>query len=92
MLAPFDGGVAVSAGGRVGRVKVNLQAVIGSREVTLEDLSSMAEGSIIELDRQIGEAVDLHANGEVVARGEVVVIDETFGLRITEVIRPESRG
>jgi flagellar motor switch protein FliN len=77
---------------RVGRVKVSLQAVIGSREVTLEDLSSMAEGSIIELDRQIGEAVDLLANGELVARGEVVVIDATLGLRVMEVIRPEGRG
>jgi flagellar motor switch protein FliN/FliY len=92
VLVPFDGGVAVSGVERVGRVKVSLQAVIGSREVTLEDLSSMAEGSIIELDRQIDEAVDLLANGEVVARGDVVVIDAAFGLRITEVIRPEGRG
>jgi flagellar motor switch protein FliN len=77
---------------RVGRVTVSLQAVIGRREVTLEELSSIAEGSIIGLDRQIGEAVDLLANGEVVARGDVVVIDETFGLRITEIIGPEGQG
>jgi flagellar motor switch protein FliN len=72
--------------GNVQQVKVPAQVVLGGAELDLGALSSLGEGSIIELDRLAGEPVDLVIAGEVVARGEVVVIDENFGLRITRIV------
>ncbi len=71
--------------GKVSEVKIPVQVVLGDNNLSLEDLSSMGEGSIIELSRIAGEPVDLIAAGEKVARGEVVIIDEHYGLRITEI-------
>jgi len=70
-------------------VRVPLQVVLGETELPVEDTARMGEGTIIELRSLAGEPVDLHASGEKIARGEVVVIDENFGIRITEIIREE---
>jgi flagellar motor switch protein FliN/FliY len=51
----------------------------------------MIPGSIIELDKLTGEPVDILVNGKLIARGEVVVIDENFGVRITEIVSPKER-
>lgn len=72
--------------GRVNNVSVPLQVVLGTTEATLEQLSSLGQGTIIELDKLAGEPVDLIAAGIVVAKGEVVVIDENFGIRVTEMV------
>jgi flagellar motor switch protein FliN len=72
--------------GSMQQVKVPAQVVLGGAELDLGSLSSLGEGSIIELDRLAGEPVDLVIAGEVVARGEVVVIDENFGIRITRIV------
>ena len=53
------------------------------------DLSS---GSIVELDKLAGEPVDIHVNGKLLAKNEVVVIDENFGVRITDIVSPEERA
>ena len=52
----------------------------------------MTTGSIIELDRLAGEPVDIHINGQLLAKGEVVVIDENFGVRITDIVSPAERA
>ncbi|PKL09151.1 MAG: flagellar motor switch protein FliN [Spirochaetae bacterium HGW-Spirochaetae-7] len=65
---------------------VRVQVVLGERSLSVRDLSTIAKGTIIELESIAGEPVDLVAAGEVVARGEVVVIDEAFGIRVTEVV------
>jgi flagellar motor switch protein FliN len=68
------------------KVKMPLHAVLGSSQISVEGLSEMGEGSIIELDRLAGEPVDVVVADRVVAKGEVVVIDETFGVRVTEMV------
>lgn len=67
-------------------VKMALDVVIGSSQITVEGLSEMGEGSIIELDRLAGEPVDVVVADRLVAKGEVVVIDESFGVRVTEMV------
>ena len=74
--------------GSVREVKVPAQVVLGRTQLTLDELSSLAAGKIIELSSLAGEPVDLVVAGERVARGEVVVIDENFGIRITELVEP----
>lgn len=72
----------------VQEVKVPVQVVLGDTELSLGEIAALAEGSIIELRSLAGEPVDLVASGEVIAKGEVVVIDESFGIRLTEIVRP----
>lgn len=67
-------------------VKMPLDVVLGSSQITVEGLSEMGEGSIIELDRLAGEPVDIVVADRLVAKGEVVIVDETFGVRVTEVV------
>jgi flagellar motor switch protein FliN/FliY len=59
--------------------------------MTIRETLGICRGTIISLDRLAGEPADLLVNGRLVARGEVIAIDEEFGLRVTEVIAPESR-
>jgi flagellar motor switch protein FliN/FliY len=72
--------------GSVQQVKVPAQVVLGNAELSLGNLAQLAVGSIIELKSLAGEPADFVVAGEVVAKGEVVVIDENFGIRITELI------
>ncbi len=71
--------------GSVQQVKVPVQVVLGGTELSLSDISSLGVGSIIALRGFAGEPVDLVAAGETIAKGEVVVIDENFGIRLTSV-------
>jgi flagellar motor switch protein FliN/FliY len=72
-------------------VPVELAVEIGRARMTIREMLAIAPGSIIALNRIAGEPVDLLVNGKRIARGEVVAIDEEFGLRVTEVIPPERR-
>ena len=81
--------VVTSAGADLGRVidvPVELAVEIGRTTMTIGETLSLAPGSIVSLNRLAGEPVDLLVNGRPIARGEVVVVDEEFGLRITEVV------
>jgi flagellar motor switch protein FliN/FliY len=70
---------------RVQDVMVPVKVVLGGTELSLSKLASLTVGSIIELNKLAGEPVDFVVAGEVVAKGEVVVIDENFGIRLTEI-------
>jgi flagellar motor switch protein FliN len=72
--------------GYVQDVGVELSVELGRTRQTLSQVAQIGEGTIIELDKLAGEPVDLLAAGELIARGEVVVIDESFGIRVTEVL------
>ena len=72
--------------GNIEDVTVPLQVVLGETECRLEEIASLGVGSIIELKKFAGEPMDLLAAGERIAKGEVVVIDENFGIRITEIL------
>ena len=71
---------------RLSDVPVDLTVEIGRTRMTVGETLELRQGSIVTLNRMAGEPVDLLVNGTPIARGEVVVIDEQFGLRITEVI------
>ncbi|HVV58472.1 MAG TPA: flagellar motor switch protein FliN [Gaiellaceae bacterium] len=70
-------------------VPVELAVEIGRTTMTIRQAMALAPGSVVVLDRMAGEPVDLLVNGRRIARGEVVAIDEEFGLRVTEVTSPE---
>jgi len=72
-------------------VPVELTVEIGRTTMTIRETLAISPGSIIALDRLAGEPVDLLVNGKRIARGEVVAIDEEFGLRVTEVVSPQRR-
>ena len=72
-------------------VPVELSVEIGRTTMTIRETLELGPGSIVTLDRATGEPVDLLVNGRPIARGEVVAIDEEFGLRITEVVSPQQR-
>lgn len=76
---------------RVGNVPVDLAVEIGRTRMTINETLGLGPGSIVSLPRLAGEPVDLLVNGKPIARGEVVVIDEEFGLRITEIVTPSRR-
>lgn len=72
-------------------VEMGVTAELGRTRMTVRELLSLQPGSVVELDRAAGSPVDLLVNGTLVARGEVVVIDEEFGVRITEIIGYEQK-
>jgi flagellar motor switch protein FliN/FliY len=71
-------------------VEMEATAELGRARMTVNDLLSLRTGAVIELDRAAGAAADLLVNGRLIARGEVVVIDENYGLRITQVVSDDS--
>ena len=75
---------------RLHDVPVELAVEVGRTKMTIREALALGPGSIVTLNRLAGEPVDLLVNGKPIARGEVVVIDEEFGLRVTEVLAPKS--
>lgn len=72
-------------------VGVTVALEVGRARITVRELLQLTQGSIIELDRLAGEPLDVLVNGVRVARGEVVVVNEKFGIRLTEVVPPGER-
>lgn len=68
-------------------VPVNVSAVLGKTHMEVSDLLKLGRGTIVELDRKVGEAIDIYVNDRLVARGEVVVVDERLGVTMTEIIK-----
>jgi len=87
-------GSARPAGGNIGLlldVPLKLTVELGRTTKLVKEILALAPGSVVELDKLAGEAVDILVNEKLIAKGEVVVIDENFGVRITEIINPEER-
>ena len=72
-------------------VPLEVSVELGRTKIVIKDLVQLGPGSIIELDKLIGEPVDLLVNDNLIARGEVVVFDENFGIRITDIVTPAQR-
>lgn len=72
-------------------IEMPLTIELGRTELSLKRILDLGPGSIVEMDRLFGEPVDLLINGKVVARGEVVVVDENFGIRVVSLVSPEER-
>jgi len=68
-------------------VPVNISAVLGKAHLSVAQLLKLGPGSVLELDRKVGEAIDIYVNNRLVARGEVVVVDEQLGVTMTEIIK-----
>jgi flagellar motor switch protein FliN/FliY len=80
-------------------IKVRLSVEVGSVSMTVAEIMDLREGSVIELDRQVDQLIDINVNGTLVARGEVVPVKNKFGVRIAEIVsngmaraRVERRG
>jgi flagellar motor switch protein FliN/FliY len=68
-------------------VPVHISAVLGKASLSVASLLKLGPGSVLELDRRVGEAIDIYVNNRLVARGEVVVVDERLGVTMTEIIK-----
>src|SRR4051812_812086 len=68
-------------------VPVAISAVLGRSSMSVAQLLQLAQGSVLELDRKVGEAIDIYVNNRLVARGEVVIVDERLGVTMTEIIK-----
>ena len=68
-------------------VPVTVSAVLGSSRMPIGDLLRLAPGAVLELDRKVGEAVDIFVNNRLVARGEVVLVEDRLGVTMTEIIK-----
>jgi flagellar motor switch protein FliN/FliY len=87
---PLDG--ALAANFRLLQdVDVKLTVEIGSTSLTLRELLALGESSVIELDRQANELLDVLVYGTLIGRGEVVMVGDRFGVRMTELVTPEKR-
>ena len=72
-------------------IPVQLTVELGRTKTPIRDLLMLAQGSVVELDRLAGEPLDVLVNGTLIAQGEVVVVNDKFGIRLTDVIGPDER-
>lgn len=70
-------------------IPVHVSAVLGKANMQVSQLLKLGRGAIVELDRKVGEAIDIYVNNRLVARGEVVVVDDRLGVTMTEIIKTD---
>jgi flagellar motor switch protein FliN/FliY len=70
-------------------IPVQVSAVLGRATMQVSQLLKLGRGAVVELDRKVGEAIDIYVNNRLVARGEVVVVDERLGVTMTEIVKAE---
>jgi len=70
-------------------IPVRVSAVLGKSSMQVNELLKLGRGAVVELDRKVGEAIDIYVNDRLVARGEVVVVDERLGITMTEIIKTQ---
>ena len=84
-----SGPVPASALEAVFDVPVRVSAVLGRSRMAVSELLAIGSGTVLELDRKVGEAIDIYVNNRLVARGEVVLVEEKLGVTMTEIIKAE---
>jgi len=72
-------------------IPVSISMEVGNTDITIRNLLQLNQGSVIELDRLAGEPLDVRVNGTLIAHGEVVVVNDKFGIRLTDVVSPSER-
>lgn len=72
-------------------IEVEMSVEVGRTEISISDLLRLNEGSVVELDRLAGEPLDILVNGTMIAKGEVVMVGERFGIRFSDIVDPEKR-
>mgnify|MGYP006446429137 FL=1 len=73
-------------------IPVQVSAVLGKSTMQVSQLLKLGRGAVVELDRKVGEAIDIYVNNRLVARGEVVVVEDRLGVTMTEIIKTERAG
>ena len=81
-----EGSVTLEA---VSDIPVQISVVLGKTTMQVQQLLKLGRGAVVELDRKVGEPVDIFVNNRLVARGEVVVVEDKIGVTMTEIIKPE---
>ncbi len=92
----LEAGAAGNAGADVNLdlvldIPVDVSLRVGSTDISIRDLVSLVEGSVIALDQDAGEPMDVLVNGTLIAHGEIVVVDDQYGVRLTDVVSPVER-
>ena len=72
-------------------IPLNVRAELGQVKMLVNDLLQLGQGSIVELDKKVGDQLDIFISDKLVARGEVVVVEDKFGIRLTDIISPAER-
>lgn len=72
-------------------IPLDVSAELGTVKMLINDLLQLGQGSVIELNKQVGDPIEVYINSKLIARGEVVVVDEKFGIRVTDIISPLER-
>jgi flagellar motor switch protein FliN/FliY len=72
-------------------IPVRVSAVLGKSSMQVHELLKLGRGAVVELDRKVGEAIDIYVNDRLVARGEVVVVDDRLGITMTEIIKTQAK-
>jgi flagellar motor switch protein FliN/FliY len=70
-------------------VPVRVSAILGQSRMQVSELLKMTQGTVVELDRKVGEAIDIYVNNRLVARGEVVLVEDRLGVTMTEIIKTD---
>ena len=73
-------------------IPLNITVELGKVRMPVNELLQLGQGSIIELSKQVGEPLDIYVNNKLVAKGEVVILDEKFGIRVADIINPAERA
>jgi flagellar motor switch protein FliN len=68
-------------------IPVNITVVLGRTSMTVNQLLKLSKGSVIELDKSVGEPIEMHVNNRLVAKGEVVIVEERIGITLTEIVK-----
>lgn len=93
-LTPEPGSTAPVAGNDINRIldiPVQLSVELGRTRIPIKHILQLAQGSVVELDALAGEPMDVLVNGTLLAQGEVVVVNDKFGIRLTDIITPQER-
>jgi flagellar motor switch protein FliN len=72
-------------------VTLQVTVEVGRARMTIQDLLQLGQGSVMELEKLAGEPLDIYVNGKAIARGEAVIVNEKFGVRLTDILSPEDR-
>lgn len=72
-------------------IPLEVRVELGKVKMLVNDLLQLGQGSILELDRQVGDQLEIYVNEKLIAKGEVVVVDEKFGIRVTDIVSPVER-
>lgn len=87
---PFEMGEAMASDvTAIYDIPVQISAVLGRTTMQVSQLLKLGRGAVVELDRKVGEAIDIYVNNRLVARGEVVVVEDKLGITMTEIVKSE---